>query len=94
MTDVVFEWDEAKAADNYAKHGVSFEFARGAFKDPFGVERADDREDYGEDRVVLIGGVEGSLLTVVFTERNSRIRTISARRSTKREKDDYFIENS
>jgi uncharacterized protein len=88
-----FEWDEAKAAENYAKHGVSFETATKVFRDPFGVERLDDREDYGEERFVLIGVAEEIVLTIVYTERNDRIRIISARRATRREQDDYFSEN-
>jgi len=88
-----FEWDEAKAAENYAKHGVSFEMATLVFKDPFAIERLDDREDYGEDRFILIGMAEGAVLTVVHTERNGRIRIISARQATRHEQDDYFIEN-
>jgi uncharacterized protein len=88
-----FEWDEAKAAENCAKHGVSFETATKVFRDPFGVERLDDREDYGEERFVLIGVAEEIVLTIVYTERNDRIRIISARRATRREQDDYFSEN-
>lgn len=42
-----FEWDEVKAGENYVKHGVSFETATEIFKDPFAIERLDDREDYG-----------------------------------------------
>jgi hypothetical protein len=91
--DVSFEWDEAKAAENYAKHGVSFETAAKVFGDPFGVERLDDRENYGEERFILIGVVEETVLTVVYTERNDRVRIISARRATRREQDDYFTEN-
>ena len=63
------------------------------FKDSFGVEGLDDREDYGEDRFILIGVAEGAVLTVVYTERNGRIRVISARRATKHEQDNYFVEN-
>jgi len=74
-----FAWEEAKAAENYAKHGVSFEFAIEVFKDPFAIERLDDREDYGEDRFILIGSTEGSILTIVYTDRNDRIRIISSR---------------
>jgi uncharacterized protein len=48
-----FEWNRSKAKDNYAKHGVSFEFAKEVFKDPFAVEFLDDREDYGEERFVV-----------------------------------------
>jgi len=40
-----FEWDDAKAAENYAKHGVSFELATEVFQDPFGIEQLDDRAD-------------------------------------------------
>jgi uncharacterized DUF497 family protein len=89
-----FEWDETKAAENYAKHGVSFETATKVFRDPFAVERLDDREDYGEERFVLIGSAESTTLAVVYTERNGRIRIISARRATRIEENDYFIENS
>jgi len=39
MTNHAFEWDDIKAAENYAKHGVSFELAIEVFKDPFGIER-------------------------------------------------------
>jgi uncharacterized DUF497 family protein len=38
MHDGEFEWDDQKAVDNYSKHGVSFEAAREAFKDPFAIE--------------------------------------------------------
>jgi len=38
-----FEWDDAKAVANYAKHGVSFDRARQVFSDPFGVAEYDDR---------------------------------------------------
>jgi hypothetical protein len=88
-----FQWDEAKAAENYAKHGVSFETAIKVFGDPFAVERLDDREDYGEERFILIGTAEEAVVTVVYTERNGRFRIISARRATRHEQDDYFVEN-
>ncbi len=92
MSDA-FEWDETKAAENYAKHGVSFETATKVFRDPFAIERLDDREDYGEERFILIGTAEAVVLTVVYTERDGRIRIISARRATKHEQDDYFVES-
>ena len=40
-----FGWDKSKASGNYAKHGVSFNLAKGVFKDPFAVEFLDDRQD-------------------------------------------------
>jgi uncharacterized protein len=68
--------------------------ARVVFKDPFAVERLDDREDYGEDRFILIGMAEAVMLTIVYTERKGRIRIISARHATRREQDDYFTEDN
>ncbi len=90
-----FEWDSAKATANLRLHGVSFEFARAVFADPFAIELHDDREDYGEQRFIVIGMAERHvLLTVVYTEREERIRIISARRATRDEQSQYFEQNS
>jgi len=65
------------------------------FKDAFAVERLDDREDYGEQRFVIIGRAKGDVvLFVAYTEREDRIRIISARRATQLEKQDYFRQNA
>ena len=66
-----FDWNEEKNQLNIAKHGVSFETACKIF-DGFTVDRIDDREDYGEDRAISIGIVEGiTFVTVVHTDRKS-----------------------
>lgn len=87
---ISFEWDARKAKANLAKHGVSFEEAREAFRDPFALELLDDRFDYGEERFVLIGLVRGRCLTVVHTQHDDVCRLISAWLSTKAEHDAYF----
>jgi uncharacterized DUF497 family protein len=46
-----FEWHDAKAQGNFLRHGVGFELAKTVFKDPFAIERVDDRNDYGEERL-------------------------------------------
>jgi hypothetical protein len=90
-----FEWHKAKAEANLCAHGVSFDLARTVFRDPFAIERLDDRADYGEERFVMIGMAEGDiLLFVAYTEREERIRIISARRATQYEQDDYFQQNA
>jgi uncharacterized protein len=94
MGDRTFEWDATKAAENHLRHGVEFETARQVFRDPFAIEQLDDREDYGEDRLILIGMGNGIVLTIVYTERDARIRLISARRATKHEQDEYFTQNA
>jgi len=85
-----FEWDKSKAADNFDRHGVSFELAKEVFKDPFAV----DRQEYGEERFVIIGLVATHFLSVAYTERQDAIRIISARRATKHEQETYLQENS
>jgi uncharacterized protein len=89
--------ESVKAEANLCAHGVSFDLAKTVFKDPFAIERRDDREDYGEERFVIIGMAEGNLLLfVAYTERknNESIRLISARRATPYEQDDYFQKNA
>jgi uncharacterized DUF497 family protein len=94
MTSDDFEWDQAKAVENYAKHGVSFEQARDAFDDPFAVDFVDDREDYGEDRLIIFGMVEDRLLVVAHTWRGDKVRIISAREAEPHERRRYHEENS
>lgn len=94
MNDDEFEWDDAKAAANLAKHKVSFEAASDAFSDIFAVEYEDDRIDYGEDRIVLLGMVGNRLLAVIYTLRCEAIRIISAREAEPHERRHYHEENS
>ena len=94
MQDFVFEWDDAKAALNWRTHEVAFQQAVKVFRDPFALEWIDDREDYGEERINLLGRCEGVLLHVTYTERGERIRLISARRAERHEQDDYYRENA
>jgi len=90
---IEFEWDDEKAFENLRKHGVRFELAAKAFKDPLAVEWIDQREDYGEERTILLGMADGTILVVIYTERDERIRLISARRALRDEKDIYYREN-
>jgi uncharacterized protein len=94
MNDDDFEWDDAKAAQNYADHGMSFEAAKRVFQDPFAIERLDDRRDYGEDRYVITGMVDGRVLCVVYTLRNGAIRIISARGAEPHERRRYHEDNA
>ena len=88
-----FEWDKSKAKDNFAKHGVSFELAERVFKDPFAIDVLDDRQDYDEERFVIVGMVEGRIFYVVYVERKEVSRIISARSATRHEQESYLEEN-
>jgi uncharacterized DUF497 family protein len=78
---VGFEWDEAKARQNLARHGVDFGGAIAVFEDPLRLEIEDDRFDYGEKRFKAVGLVQDVVLVVVFTYRGDSIRIISGRES-------------
>lgn len=84
-----FEWDDEKDKRNRAKHGIGFEEAQAVFRDPFALEFLDARFDYGEERFITIGMSAKGVLTVVNTQRDERIRLISARRATRDEADAY-----
>lgn len=94
VEDDDFEWDDAKAAQNLASHGVSFEAARLVFDDPFAVVREDRRQGYGEDRYILLGMVQDRLLAIAYTQRGARVRIISARLAESRERRRYHEENN
>lgn len=81
-----FEWDEAKNAANIAKHGVGFARARRIFDGPV-LTLLDARRDYGEARFISIGACDEELIAaVVHTDREGRIRIISARPASRRER--------
>ena len=75
-----FEWDDAKAASNLGKHGVSFQEATTAFADPLAALFDDPDHSHDETREILVGFSDRNrLLIVSFTERGERLRIISAR---------------
>ena len=82
-----FEWDEAKNRTNIRKHGIGFDTAKRIFEERV-TTSPDRRRDYGEDRHISIGRVKpGVLIVVAHTERHGRIRLISARPASRKEKE-------
>lgn len=70
---------------------MSFQKAKTVFRDQDAVLVVDDRENCGEDRFILIGMAQDLMLpAVVYTERVTAIRIISARKVTTNEQSDYF----
>ena len=88
--DFEFEWDPVKAQANLHKHRVPFLMACEAFKDGSRIERPEESINYGEERWILLGRVDQKVLMVVFTQREQRIRLISARKATKDEQREYW----
>lgn len=85
---MIFEWDDRKAAENLRNHGVSFEQAH-LFEFEDAAVFIDDREAYGEERMVAYGFIGNRVHVLVYTERAGAVRVISLRRANKREIRDY-----
>ena len=85
-----FEWDIDKNEANQKKHQISFEEAAEIFRYPT-YEIVDTRVGYGETRYIAIGSNSRmTILTVVYTQREGRIRLISARQANKQEHRLYY----
>lgn len=82
-----FEWDDAKAESNLAKHGVAFEEAVLAMKDPLSLDFDDLVQP--DNLITLAASPDGRILYVVSTVRDERIRIISAREATSNERRRY-----
>ena len=85
-----FEWDEEKNVSNIQTHGVSFEEAATVFGDPLS-DTFDDPDHSAEERRFLILGTssQGRLLIVAHTDRDDRVRIISAREMIGQERKGY-----
>ena len=82
-----FEWDADKATANAAKHGVTFEEAVTVFLD---LDYLLVRDALAPERFVAIGvSSQARVLFVVHCERAEKLRIISARRATRRERETY-----
>lgn len=88
-------WDPAKAQSNLAKHGVSFAQAATVLLDPLALTVFDTVHSEDEERWFTLGqSSDGALLAVAHTWRvaspiSAQVRVISARRATRRERDQY-----
>jgi uncharacterized DUF497 family protein len=83
-----FEWDENKRRINLQKHDLDFANAHLAFtEDAFVIP--DDREDYGDDRYILLGLMRERIVVIAFTIRDDVIRVISMRKANKQEQKSY-----
>jgi uncharacterized DUF497 family protein len=80
-----FEFDPAKSEANRTKHGIDFVQAQELWKDLYALQIQAKSDT--EPRFALIARLEERVWSVFFTERDSKIRIISARRSRTNEED-------
>jgi uncharacterized protein len=90
-----FDWDPTKARENVQKHKVSFQRAATVFRDPYALSIFDNDHSQEEDRWITLGRDDhGIIIVVCHTFRQSDevsafIRIISARKATKKERQNY-----
>lgn len=89
---MLFEWDIAKEQINIKKHGISFSVAKFVFNDDERIEIFDKVHSIDEERYITIGLINQVpvIATVVYTEREQKIRIISARKATAEERRMYY----
>jgi hypothetical protein len=82
-------WDPAKAKANFLKHGIRFSDAEGVLHDPMALTCEDERSE-GERRFISIGLDHLTrVVVVVFMPRGESARLISARRASRKERNQY-----
>lgn len=87
--ELTFEWDEGKARENLRKHKVEFNEGKTIFNDPF-LLTFPDIDNSKEERYVSVGlSRRDRVLVLIHTERQGRIRIISCRKATARERRHY-----
>ncbi len=86
---VSFEWDPAKAELNRRKHGIDFADAVSVLEDESALTLEDLAAEFEQRWITLGRDSLGRFLVVVYTWRGTRIRLISARPATARERRQY-----
>jgi uncharacterized protein len=81
-------WDEAKSKRNHVERGLPFRLARDLFAGSV-VEPINERRNYGDIRMKVIGVVGGQIMACVFTYRGTTRRIISLRYASRRERHAY-----
>ena len=83
----MYEWDEKKRLSNIKKHSLDFVDAVMVFEDANRLVYEDKRKDYSETRYRTIGSLKGIvIIVIVYTDRTSKTRIISARVANKKER--------
>jgi uncharacterized protein len=85
----VVTWDEKKRQANIRIHGLDFEGCEAVFDSPV-LTKEDSDFAYGEQRVNLLGWLEGRIIHMTYTERGEDMHVISLREATKHEARNYF----
>ena len=86
--NIQFEWDENKRLINIEKHKLDFIDAKEVFKNKM-VERVINDSKHGEERRIGLGFVQKIIFTLVYTLRDQKVRLISFRKASRKERELY-----
>ena len=90
FSEIEFEWDQYNINKSWGKHKVKFSEAEEVFLTPEFMVLPDPTHSISEKRYIALGKTRiGRLLLVVFTQRDKKIRIISARDMNKKERRYY-----
>jgi uncharacterized DUF497 family protein len=85
---MAYQWNRDKAIANFRKHGIDFADAVSIFSDELAITIPDER--FEEEHFITVGiDAFGRVLVVVYTLRGNEIRLISARKATRKERQQY-----
>jgi uncharacterized DUF497 family protein len=84
-------YDPAKRKKNQRKHEIDLAACEPVFDGPM-LTREDAREEYGEQRLVSLGWLNGRVVVLVWTDREDGPRMISCREAERHEQEAYFRE--
>jgi len=82
------EYPPTKRDDTLAERGLDMARAAEIFDGPT-LTVEDDREDYGETRLITIGFLDRRMVVTVWTQRGAARRIISLRKANEREQKTY-----
>jgi uncharacterized DUF497 family protein len=87
----VMTYDPAKRRSNKRKHEIDLADCEAAFDAPM-LTREDASQDYGEQRLISLGWLQGRVVVLVWTDRADGPRLISCREANPHEQEAYFRE--
>lgn len=82
------EYDLRKQQDTLKHRGLDFNNAPDVFAGKT-LSMIDDRQDYGEERIITVGKLSGKVTVIVWTQRGEKRRIISMRYANERERERY-----
>ncbi len=85
---VTIDFDPGKRASNLSKHGLDLADAEAVFAGA-AFTRPDDRRNYGEQRFVTVGYLNGRMVVIAWTPRDGCQRVINMRKANEREQAFY-----